>query len=536
MKRKIKYCILLTVSFFALHLTPYTLHVIFAQEPIVLPPVVIKGQDKSTEAAGGVERSPGPIIREVLPRISREAAPRQENSFFTMGMTGGGYNYLEWKATGGKQAGADFLITLDRISEGDYGVNGRLQSYSSDNFSADFSFPVFKTSSVYTVVQYFGRDELFTHPALLQYGGNVLKHWTRSLQADAGWKGRFGELSVSVGPKYSYTAVDDRMLNIVNTAPLPADMAQEIKGGLKFAAGARVGGHAVSGEIYYENESRVNRPQNGNNFTVFIADSFRISGLPDWQFRGAFRYMYLYRLSSQTVLNPELSASCEMKNGIRLLADLKRESVIPGYGMFTGRFIQFSPDLNAEHSWCFDASAGGKFSALGNRLGGFWSAGLFTRVSQDYIAYGDTGSQWAPFNIAFVNQSGPAVSAGVRLSLFGGDIVGKADYKLRFYSASAANVPYLPRDELSFRAGYELGGFSAYLDGNFRDAVCADTTPGSRLVKGYCITSLDAGYTVRNGIKFFFSIENIFDLLPYEALSDYPCKGRSFKLGTELKF
>jgi hypothetical protein len=513
----------------------FGLSAICAQEPIILPPVTITGQDKSTDLFDKPAKSPRPAAKNLLPKGSMAKERQASASFFTIGLFGGGYDYLEWKVTGGRQAGIDFLILLDRVKTGDYGVNPRLLNYSADNFNADFSVPFFLKSSIFSSLKYYDRNEGLTHPSLSQIlGGNILSHWTRNADVRIGWKGNFGNLSIVLTPGYSSAYINDRMPN-VNTAVLPAAAAEEARGGAKLGITAQFTGHAVAGEVQYEYEERKNLSRSGGNFSLSLEDTFRIAGIPEWRFRAAMKYLRPYRFISQFILNPEADVSCEMKNGITVDAGFRRASVLPGYAMFSGNFTQFNPDLNMEHSWDMNAGARGKFSASGGRFSGFWDAGIYLRIIQDYVAYGDADTLWQPFNIPMATHFGPAGNLGVRYQLFGGDIVGRAGFAHREIVSGETHVPYLARDEFTFSIGYEIGRFEIHVAGNYRGPVYSDTQTNAREIPGYFITGLNTAFNAGGGIRLYFNIENLTDAV-YESMSEYPCRGRNFRGGVELKF
>jgi len=530
----------LTLKFFLITflILPYTLHVArytgFADEPIILPPVTITGQDKSTDLFDKPVKSPRPAAKNLLPKGSMAKEQQASASFFTIGLYGGGYDYLEWKVTGGRQAGIGFLLLLDRIKTGDYGVNSRLQNYSADNFNADFSVPFFLKSSIFSSLKYYDRNEGLTHPALLAAGGNILNHWTRNADVRIGWKGNFGNLSIIFTPGYSSAYINDRMPN-VNTAVLPAATAEEVRGGAKLGISAQFTDHAVAGEVQYEYEERKSLSRSGGNFSLSVEDKFRIAGIPEWRFRAAARYLRPYRFIDQFILNPEVDVSCEMKNGMTMDAGFRRTSVLPGYAMFLGNFTQFNPGLGMEHSWDINAGVRGRFNSSDGKFSGFWDAGFYFRIIQDFIAYGDTDTLWQPFNIPLVTHFGPAGNIGVRYQLFGGDIVGKAGFTHREIVSSEMHVPYLARDEFTYSIGYEIGRFEMQVAGNYRGPVYSDTQTNAREIPGYFMTGLNTAFNAGDGIRLYFNIENLADVF-YESMSEYPCRGRNFRGGVELKF
>jgi|GEM_PF-3110757 len=509
---------------FIFYLLPF---IVFSQEPIILPPVTITGQDKSTDLFERVERSPGPALKEELPKGSGLKGTRPSPSLFSVGLFAGGYDYLEWKVMGGKETGLNFLLFLNRIKTGNYGIPGKLQRYSKDNFNIDFSFPFLNNHCLFSSLRYYERDEFITHSI---FGGNTLEHHPRKIGIGAGWRGRIGNLNLVIGPEYSYTVLDDKRFD-VDTDIIAAE---EFKGGIKAGVNTQLFEHFLSGEIYYENENRKNLSQPGNNFTVYIGDIFRIARIPSWKFKCGARYFYLYRFNPE--FNFEIDICSETKNGIAFNANLKRESVLPDCSMFLENYVKFAPDLKVQNSWIADLGAKGRLAAIEGNLRGLWNAGILLKTSTNFIAYGDTDSRWQPFPIPIVNQFGPYASVELRYPFLSGEIAGKFELVHREATTlDTSRIPHFPKDEIAAKIGYDMENFKIFLTGNYRGGVYSDTSVNAREIPGYFITNLSVSFDIKKGIRLLVEGENLFDV-PYEILSYYPVKGRNFRGGVEIKF
>lgn len=529
----LSYRILFIVFVVLLSTFNFQLSTAFSQEPIKLPSVTITGEDKSEDIFERHQEKPRIIMGE-LPKVSsvRRESP---GSFLSLYFSAGGYDYLDWKMTGGKEStkigeqgkNITYLVLVDKLRIGSFGSAGRLRKYNTDNFNVDFSFPFFGNTNLFSSLKYKERNESLTHPLV---GGlnNVVNHQARDAELNLGWRGKVGNLvCLSLCPYYGYTGINDERIN-VDTQVIPS---QEISGGLKINAQADMKNLSLVGDLKIESSKRIELIGSGANVNVYLGGKFRISRL---NLGIGLGYVNSYLFSTGRV-NPEINASYRFDDGLLLRAKFKGETVFPSYKLFAENYIRFNSGLKEEQDWIFSLEAAKEFGKRENRLRGDGNLKFFHKGQENFIFYGNRYNLWQPSNIPeFTTNFGIGLSVGVRYSIGKGNIYGRVNYTLQ--QTIPESIPYVPKQGILTSVGYEFGNFRIEINGNYYGSCWTDTSDSLALViPGYFLANFNVSLGITDKIFIFFNGENLFDTQDY-ILDNYPVIGRNFRGGMELKF
>ena len=536
MTKEVKIKNLKTIFFllFLLSTINYRLSAIFAQEPIILPPVTITGEDKSENIIERFQRQPGVIMGE-LPKV-QPWGQRTGGSFFSLLFSAGGYDYINWKITGGKEkvegsSGQVFtyLALIDKLKVGPYGSAGRLSEYNVDKFNLDFSSPFFWNTGLFSSINYQERNEFLTHTSISSImggTGDVINHRVKDAELSLGWKGKIGNLvHLTLSPYYSYAGIIDERINVDALV-----LNQEIGAGLKLNAQADMKNLSLVGDLQAEGSQRPALNKSGTNITVYFAGKSGIPKIPNLGLELGLQYINSYLFSIQHHFNPEIRLSYRFRNGLLLRTGFKGETVFPAYKLFTGNYLRFNPLLKEEQDWNFSLCAEKEFGKDTDKLRGNGSLKFFHKNQENLILPGSKNVLWQLSNLPGAIQFGIGLSTKIYYSIWKGSIYGRADYTLRqIIPGEGKSVPYLPGNELQTGIGYKVGPFKIEISADYH-GFCYSDTQSTSVIPGYFLTNLNISSGITKEIFIFFEGKNLFDV-QYQVLDDYPTKGRSFKGG-----
>ena len=502
---------------------------IFCQEPIILPPVTITGEDKSEEMFERFQKQPRIIMGE-SPKISSK---RREpgGSFFSLYFSAGGYDYLNWKIKGGKELAGGisgqvmtYLALIDKLRIGPYGSTGRLNEYNVDNFHLDFSFPFFGNTNLFSSLKYQERNESLTHPSI---GGtsNIMNHRAKDAELNLGLRGKIGGLvHLTLCPYYNYVAVLDERIN-VDTQVVSN---QERIAGLKLNAQAEMKNLSLVGDVQVEANQRPELDKSGANLTVYFGGRFGFTRIPRLNLNIGFQYISPYLFS--THFNPELGASYRFENGLLLRTIFKGETMLPTYKLFANNYVRFNPLLREEQDWSFSLEAEKEFGKADA------SFKFFHQTQENLISFGSRNTLWQPVNIpGFATKFGVGLSTRIRYSIWKGNVYGRIGYTFQqAIPGEGKSIPYFPGNELLTGIGYEIGNFKIEISGNYSSSCYADTQ-ATTVIPGSFLTSFNVSLGIAEQIFIFFNGDNLSDAKDY-ILDNYPVVGRNFKGGIEIKF
>ena len=231
------------------------------------------------------------------------------------------------------------------------------------------------------------------------------------------------------------------------------------------------------------------------------------------------------------VINPQIQLSYSYYNTDMQLS-ISRSNNIPTFykRYYETTTLKSNPDLGMEKATNYSLSFSSQFK---ERLEGGISL-FFSKIS-DRICYAQEGNIARYKNIGSVTRKGIDTSVKWRPNNFW-QINGSHTYLVAKDEDTGKYVTYSPKHRLNLDIQYKplknvsLGLYTKYISKRFLD------TDNTKILRGrYFRSDFRGDYSLKERIRFFFKIENIFNK-DYDVTDGYPCTPRTWTAGMNYEF
>lgn len=237
-------------------------------------------------------------------------------------------------------------------------------------------------------------------------------------------------------------------------------------------------------------------------------------------------------------------ASYEVNDKVNLYASYAEYFKTPGVAAMFGNLTGYkpNPDIKPETGKTFDI--GTKIRVNENT---HLEVGVFDRIAENAIvAFSNLG--------LYKNVSGKTHVKGIEATFdtkIGKNWLGKLGYS-RVYSDDNTTILYIPQNSFSANLTYKQPNYDITLQGIYKGHFIPSTSwmtshADKDYLPNYFVWNLSANYKVKNNVKLFANIYNLFDknymtyttwnsLDPDDYMVHYYASGRSFMVGAEVTF